>query len=85
MNKVQLKFFGGFRNFFETEELSLNGQVSVADFRILVTETLKDRNKKFDALLLDDSVFATETAVLKETDFVMPGQKIAILPPVCGG
>ncbi len=80
---ITIRLFGAFRqgnpDSALTVEIPEGGRVS--DLRQAMESALPSDNARS---LLKASAFATDSAVLDDTD-VVPEGEISILPPVCGG
>ena len=90
MWRIQIRLFGAFRNFSENHEIELEVPLncSLGDLKACLMKRLSDDSRRdSDALplLMDRSVFASEADVLRPTDVLQDGMRLAILPPVCGG
>ena len=82
--QVEVKLFGAFRQYSPDKAIVVNlpEEASVAKLRQAFSEQLGDDNAR---ALLRSSAFATDEAVLEESDPVPTGRSLSILPPVCGG
>jgi molybdopterin converting factor small subunit len=85
---VQIRLFGAFRNYSNESEIAveIDSASSLMDIKAGLLRKLAVHGKE-DAIraLLGQSAVANETRVLTESELVLPGMKLAILPPVCGG
>jgi molybdopterin converting factor small subunit len=88
MNSVQIRLFGAFRNYSNESEITVetDSALSLQEVKAGLLKKLSVSGKE-DAIqtLLSQSAVANETRVLGESELVLPGMKLAILPPVCGG
>lgn len=82
---IQVKLFGGFRQFRAEPMLSLQADpaATVADLRNSVARMFDDDDNALS--LLKASAFATDKRVLDENESVPEDADLALLPPVCGG
>jgi molybdopterin converting factor small subunit len=83
--EVEVKLFGSFRPFSPDGCIRVtlaHDEADVAALRQAFSEQLGDDNAR---ALLRSSAFATDEAVLEESDPVPTGRSLSILPPVCGG
>lgn len=88
MVNIVVSLYGAFRRYGNGRniELILEKECSVAQIRKMTLEKLQGLDGGFKEFgLLQDSVFANNQRILGESDFVKPGDTLAILPPVCGG
>lgn len=91
MNQLKIKLFGAFRQYVPEGEIIIR-QVQikkVSDFKEYLYAEIQKVNPKFtDENLIQQSALATEERIL-HADEDMPifslTDKIALLPPVCGG
>jgi molybdopterin converting factor small subunit len=88
MNSVQIRLFGAFRNYSSESEIvvEIESALSLDQIKAGLLKKLSAVGKE-DAIktLLSQSAVANESRVLGESDLILPGMKLAILPPVCGG
>jgi molybdopterin converting factor small subunit len=88
MNQVQVRLFGAFRNYSNESEVAIEVEsaLTLLEIKASILKKLTAPGKE-DAIktLLSQSAVANESRVLGESELVLPGMKLAILPPVCGG
>jgi molybdopterin converting factor small subunit len=92
MLKIQLKFFGQFKQYLEKEicEIELISSMRLDEFKPYLENSLRQsclvrcESNQLKALL-ELSVFADETRILGENERITKDCQIAVLPPVCGG
>ena len=91
MKPTQVRLFGAFRDLHPTPslELLLEDSCSQTVFKELVGFRLQELNPRVAAeditRLLHSSALASESSLLDAQAEVMPGARLALLPPVCGG
>ena len=80
MSSVKIQLFGAFRKYGDgvALELPLSAPCSLTVLKELLSAYL-------DKELLNESAFGTAAAILDDNALILPGQTIAVLPPVCGG
>lgn len=85
--KVAIKLFGAFRDHEPSGQVTLEiaDGARVADLRQALAAFAAAHWPRFRPGLLEYSAFASETAVLRETEPVPADGHVAILPPVSGG
>lgn len=85
--KVEVKLFGAFRDHQPEPlvELELGEGATITDLRHALESYGSAHWPKFCPKLLKYSAFASEKAVLRETDAIPVDGKMAVLPPVSGG
>ena len=76
---INIKFFGSFRKFGESIDLSIPSGSSVEIVKQLLQKELNDN------ILVTDSVLANDNEILKDSDILNDNAQLSILPPVCGG
>lgn len=76
---INMKFFGAFRKFGESLDLSVPMGSSIKLIKICLQDKLDGEG------LVNDSVLASETAILRDNDIINNNTNLSILPPVCGG
>lgn len=83
MIHIKIRLFGAFRKFGNGQEiyLDLPAPISVQDLKKKLAEKLSLNPHG----LMEDSVFADETAILNQTTILNHSCIISVLPPVCGG
>ncbi len=83
MSEIELMLFGAFRRSHS------DGKVRVPAHAPMTVAELKAALSRdglgIDPGLLAVSVVADESRILAEAEQVRPGQRVALLPPVCGG
>lgn len=87
-NKIQLRVFGAFRKYVSNSFVIIETQepLSAYQFRQRLVETLKINSPGFlDFKLIEESAIARDEMILNEAELIYPGDRLAILPPVCGG
>ena len=85
--KVEVKLFGAFRDY-QAEafvRLDVPAQAKVADVRSALSAYAGSHWPQCNPKLLDYSAFASEQAVLRESDPIPADGQMAVLPPVSGG
>lgn len=84
---VQVKLFGAFRDCQPEPQvvLRLAEGARVADLRAALEAHGRAHWPNFNPALLARSAFASDTAVLRDTQPLPPGVGMALLPPVSGG
>lgn len=84
MNEIAIRLFGAFRDQADDAEIrvSLPDGATVETLREAFREALSNDNAR---ALLRASAFATDDAILDDSEPVPADRDIAILPPVCGG
>ncbi len=82
--EIEIRLFGAFRQVDAGGRIkvSVAEDARVADLRRALAARLEGDDNALS--LLESSAFATDSAVLDETD-ALPGRELSILPPVCGG
>ncbi len=85
--KVEVKLFGAYRDHQPDARVALElaDGATVADLRRALETHAAAHWPGFNPKLLGYSAFASETAVLRETDAIPAGGGVAVLPPVSGG
>lgn len=83
--QITIQCFGLFRQFGGQIALSVAEGAKVRDLRVLLGETLKQRDPDFNTALIEYSRFAHASALLKETAVLEEAMELVILPPVSGG
>lgn len=80
----EIKLFGAFRQYRDGRSVTvtLPENATVAALREAFAEQFEDDNAR---ALLNASAFATDEAVLDDEERVPAGQRLSVLPPVCGG
>jgi molybdopterin converting factor small subunit len=88
MKQVHVRLFGAFRNYSNESEIVVETDqaLSLEEVKAGLLKLLSI-NGQMDAIktLLSQSAIANESRVLGDSELVLPGMKLAILPPVCGG
>lgn len=84
---VNIRLFGAFRNYISEPSVTLEVETgSTARYvRSSLEKYLMGKAENFDSKIIEESMLATEDAVLELDDAVPQGVSLAILPPVCGG
>lgn len=83
---ITIQCFGAFRPFGDALSLSVAHGTTVADLHGLFLKKLKEIDPSFDnPILIDNSRFATETALLASSTPLAEGMQLAVIPPVSGG
>ena len=88
MIQVKVRLFGTFRRFSDGSQivLQLPDPSSLLELRSAFEKALCLIDPHFqENQLIQESAFATETAVLSETSRIEHDCSVSILPPVCGG
>jgi molybdopterin converting factor small subunit len=82
---LSLSLFGAFRQFADDSVVALKVPDGgrVADLRSALEHHYADNANAL--ALLEASAFATDTAILNESDPLTAGEALSVLPPVCGG
>lgn len=87
--KLSIKFFGALRQYIENGELNLilPEKMNLFQIRELIITTVRKQHSNFNHdYLFDSAVFANETTILQEKNYLVETDTtIAVLPPVCGG
>lgn len=84
----RVRLFGTYRDLFGEKEIELElpEKTALGDLREKLGEELIRLNPGLDAReLLTRTAIASGNQILKETEALVPGLPIALLPPVCGG
>lgn len=79
--KINIKFFGGFRKFGKSIDISVPSGSSIHTVKNALNHALDNQDK----LLIDASVFANDNEILQDTFVFNEDVCLSILPPVCGG
>jgi molybdopterin converting factor small subunit len=79
--QINIKFFGGFRKFGESIDLSVPSSSSVPVVKEVLIQALEGKDK----LLIDASVLANDNTILRDDAVFYEDTQLSILPPVCGG
>ena len=86
---IHIQFFGSFKKFGSGLFVSINQKSKVCDLRNLLQIEIQKKYPTTEINHLKDELarsrFATEEKLLAETQELMDGIKIAIIPPVSGG
>ena len=84
---IYVKLFGALRDYAEdqTVEIGVPYNSGVAQVREILINKLIHKPSDDDTALFNRSVFANESAILSERDYLTEDQLLIILPPVCGG
>lgn len=77
--KVNIRFWGAFRKFGESVDVTLPAGSTVLSLK----EELREKLDGFG--LVSDSVVANDSSILRESDVLQDDITLSILPPVCGG
>lgn len=88
MTTIEVRLFGAFRKYISSGiiHISLNEVCQISEFRMKVLEQIQKESPLFeDTNLILESALANDHEILSETAIVAPGDKLAFLPPVCGG
>ena len=87
MKQVEVQLFGAFREFEPQArvQLALADDARVGDVRNALAAHATEHWPPSSPKLLAHSAFASEHAVLRESDPVPADGKMAVLPPVSGG
>lgn len=88
MSTVNVSLFGAFRKYIPSGEMLIDiGDVcSVGEFRQKIAARIRELSPDFmDVNLLSESVLANDVEILEESAQVKAGDRVAFLPPVCGG
>lgn len=85
--KVQLSLFGAFRAFDPGAAIALEvpADARVADLREALDRHARAHWPEYRPELLKASAFASETTVMRDSEALVPGLAMAVLPPVSGG
>ena len=78
---IQIKFFGAFRKLGEDISIEIPSGSSVLQTKDALVQKLGEVHKN----LIESSVLANETDILRDSYVFEEGQNLSILPPVCGG
>ncbi len=87
MAKVTIRLFGAFRNYISDESVSLEIEetTTAREVRKSLENYFIKNAQNFDSKIIEESMLATDNAVLNLDDKIPVGETLAILPPVCGG
>lgn len=85
--KINLQLFGALKQSgIKSLDLDLPENSTIADLRAVLESHLMKSGSNVPSKLIQVSAFATEQAVLKDSDIVTSEYRnLAILPPVSGG
>lgn len=85
--KVELSLFGAFKAHDPGAriELEVPEGARVADLREALDRHAREHWPSYRPELLKVSAFASETAVMRDAEALVPGVAMAVLPPVSGG
>lgn len=78
---ITVRFFGAFREYGRSIDLSLPAGSTVCDVR----QALGDALSLSDPALVYDSVFSDDQVILDDGAVLSDNALLSILPPVCGG
>lgn len=81
MAKVEVQYFGVFRNFGVNCVIEMPDDSSIKNLK----EALIVRLGEAQRVLVEDSVIANDTDILTDSALMTEGAVLSILPPVCGG
>jgi hypothetical protein len=76
-----IKAYGVFRTISDQFCVVVSDGVAASGVRDALAKQLGEQHKA----LVYESVLATDTSILADTDIPEPGSGLSILPPVCGG
>lgn len=79
--QVIVQFYGAFRSSGAEMVVNLDGQNTVADLKSSLATRLAGQL----SMLVGDSVIATGTRILSDSEEITGDARLSILPPVCGG
>jgi molybdopterin converting factor small subunit len=85
---IQIKLFGAFRKYSDQGEITVATETALTLGQVkseLLERLSANRTSEEIKNLLSQSAIATDRRVLEESELVLPGMNLAILPPVCGG
>lgn len=85
---IDVQLFGAFRKYIPSGEIqvAISSACSVDEFKGHVAKKLEELSCGFtDTNLIFDSALANDDEVLSGDAVIRPGDKLALLPPVCGG
>jgi molybdopterin converting factor small subunit len=88
MSAVSVRLFGAFRKYIPSGEILVEaGDIcSAAEFRQKIAARIRELSPDFaDVNLVSESVLANDVEILEESTRVKAGDRLAFLPPVCGG
>lgn len=84
----RIKFFGILRKFGDASgfyHTSISENMSVEKLKTQLKQELSQKFQNFDAAIIDESAFASDSEVLTAQAMIPVNAEIALLPPVCGG
>jgi molybdopterin converting factor small subunit len=84
---VKIKMFGAFRIYAQGPflELTIPCGTTIYGLKKLLAKTMAQNHQDFDDQLIQDSVIASQDAILPGNTVLGNNAELAILPPVCGG
>ena len=88
MIQLKIKLFGAFRKYGNGEAipLELSEPISISELKNALSQKLQELHSGFDqSELLNESVFADDTAILMQDTVIEKSGEVSVLPPVCGG
>lgn len=88
MIKINVKLFGAFKKYISTGEISLfiEQPCLAGNLKKNIQKHLLDSVPEFSDLnLVFESALATSERILDNHEYIDGSEKLALLPPVCGG
>ncbi len=79
--KIKIHPFGTFRAIADEITVTIPSQATVTTVKQAIISVIGDTHRT----LVSDSVLATDTMILQDTDTIGGATELSILPPVCGG
>lgn len=88
MKMVEVKLFGAFRRYVPSGKVmvELSERMAVPDFKVQLGIEIRKVAPEFDdPHLVSESALANDHEILAEDRLIEGTERLAILPPVCGG
>lgn len=86
MITIEITLLGALKQLDDMVTLHVESGTSVGSIKQSIKQHLESRHAHSPVLnLIEDSALANESEILSHDDLLTTDQKLAILPPVCGG
>jgi len=84
---VRIKIFGTFRSHVKVPFVEFEAPcgIAISELKKQLAEIMMQKYGVSVAQLIEDSVIASQDAILAEESVLKESVELAILPPVCGG